>query len=93
MKIKIEIDKLILHGFTPQEQKNIQNTIINELTNTLKKEKQNNILFNTTNNQLTYNINTLKIQTTTNPQKIGHTIAHTIKKTTTTYQQNKPTNY
>ncbi|MDR0493611.1 MAG: hypothetical protein LBH74_08265 [Nitrososphaerota archaeon] len=79
MKINIEIDKLILHGFSPQEQTTIQNMIITELTNNLK-NKDNAALFkNTPNKALTYNVNTLKINTTTNPQKIGHEIAYAIK--------------
>jgi len=83
MKINIKIDKLILHNFTPQEQKHIQTMITNELTNTLKNEKN---LFKNNNNPtqpLTYNVNTLKITTTVNPQKIGHEIARTIKTTAT----------
>jgi hypothetical protein len=82
MKIKVEIDKLVLHGFTPQEQKNIQNMIIKEITNILKNQKQENIQHKNTTQPLTYNINTLKINTITNPQKIGHNIAHAIKNNT-----------
>ncbi|MCL1977320.1 MAG: hypothetical protein FWG55_04335 [Candidatus Bathyarchaeota archaeon] len=78
MKINIKIDKLILHGFSPPEQANIQNMIIKELTNTLKKD-QDNIFKNTTTQPQTYNVNTLKINTIANPQKIGHEIAYTIK--------------
>ncbi|MCL2643235.1 MAG: hypothetical protein FWD52_06970 [Candidatus Bathyarchaeota archaeon] len=85
MKINIKIEKLILHGFTPQEQTTIQHMIIQEITNTLQKQKQQNLPKQNPNNQpQTYNINTLKIQTTTNPQKIAHTIAHTIKNNTPT---------
>jgi len=82
MKINIKIDKLILHGFSPHEQKTIQTKIIQEITNTLQNTKQQPS--NQLNNQpQTRNINTLNIQTTTNPQKIAHTIAHTIKNITT----------
>jgi len=85
MKIKIEIDKLILHGFTPHEQKTIQTKIIQEITNTLQNTKQQPSQLN--NQPQTHNINTLNIQTTDNPQKIAHTIAHTIKNTTVQQQQ------
>jgi len=82
MKINVKIDKLVLHGFSPHEQTNIQNMIITELTNTLKTQNPN--LYKSTQTEpLTYNVNTLKINTTANPQKIGQQIAHNIKNKTT----------
>ncbi|MCL2686617.1 MAG: hypothetical protein FWE73_09585 [Candidatus Bathyarchaeota archaeon] len=82
MKINVKIDKLVLHGFSPHEQTNIQNMIITELTSTLKPQNPN--LYKTTQTKpLTYNVNSLKINTTANPQKIGQQIAHNIKNKTT----------
>ncbi|MCL2476180.1 hypothetical protein [Candidatus Bathycorpusculum sp.] len=82
MKINVKIDKLVLHGFSPHEQTNIQNMIITELTSTLKTQNPN--LYKTTQTKpLTYNVNSLKINTTANPQKIGQQIAHNIKNKTT----------
>ncbi|MCL2173287.1 MAG: hypothetical protein FWB84_06600 [Candidatus Bathyarchaeota archaeon] len=75
MKIKVEIDKLILHDFNPQEQINIQNMIIQELTNILKDD---NFVKNISK-PLTFNVPALKISTTADPQKIGREVAHTIK--------------
>jgi hypothetical protein len=76
VKINIKIDKLVLQGFTSSEQTDIQNTIIKKVADALKKEDN---LFKNTTQPLTFNLNTLKINTTNNPQKIGHDIANTIK--------------
>lgn len=80
MKIKIEIDKLVLHGFTPQEQKNIQTMIIKEITNTLKNTKQKNLLQKNMDKSLTYTVSALKINTIVHPQKIGCEVANSIKR-------------
>jgi hypothetical protein len=79
MKINVKIDKLILHGFSPHEQTNIQNMIITELTTNLKTQNANPYKHPTTTKPLTYTVNNIKINTTANPQKIGHQIAQNIK--------------
>jgi hypothetical protein len=75
MKINIEIDKLVLHGFTPSEQTNIRALIIAELNRAFKE----GYLFTNNVGGSTFDVGTLKINTSANPQKIGHVVAHTIQ--------------
>jgi hypothetical protein len=82
MKVNVEIDKLVLHGFNISDQKIISATIETELSRLLKED---GLWQKGAENQkpIMLNVGSLTLKTTANPKAIGSQVALAIRKTAT----------